>query len=112
MHPLLSAILTQAQAESTAKNKWLSRQICEVLVPHLYKRTVDLDSLDALAALDNLVSHLEPSTVQESLFGLMQTLARSESDDSAVRQHVRSKLRSQWSSMSGLNQELNIISYH
>lgn len=85
MYPLLSAIVHQTQADSMAKWKLLSKQICDSLVPQLHKRTVDLNSMDALDVLNKLLSNLDPSALHEALFGLLQNFADTESE--AVSHH-------------------------
>ena len=88
VHPLLSAILNQTQLESVPKWKMLSKQICCALVKHLYKRSVDLDSIVAIDMVHKLFSNLDPAAVHESLFQLMQAFAHSDSDLIVINQHA------------------------
>lgn len=84
---MLSTILIQVHSENVAKWRLLSKQICDYLIPQLYTHSLDLDSIDALAALQKLFSHLDPPVVHESLLGLLQVFALSQSDgldDNAV----------------------------
>lgn len=52
-----------------------------MLVPQLYNHALALDSIDALATLQKLFSHLDPPVVHESLLGLLQVFAPSQLDD-------------------------------
>ena len=88
VYPLLSVILNQTLTENVVKWKYLSKQICDVLVPQLQIRAIDLDSMNAFNQLQTLLSQLDPSAIHESLFGLLQVFALAVPEDLAVETHV------------------------
>ena len=74
--------MLQVQSENATKWNSLSKQIIDMIIPQLHKHSLELDTIESLSTLRQLLSHLHPPIVQESLLQFLQTFAPMQVDDS------------------------------